>query len=242
MLCLKPHVLRRDRRAATLPDIPVTEPAGAADRWARLFGSYPYRSHGLKTPATKLSKRLRDRLYWFRLSVLWGSRNDFLSRISDPVPELRNRWIAGRTAGELRVDLTDRTEFSFLLMGDTGEGDYSQYVLVPPLCKVADRSNAAFVFICSDVMYPVGNINEYGDKFYDPIEPCNDRSMHYLGTMTGTTICRHTCTISARPSFCRSLQPMARTLMTSVFRLGHGACGMTSGANFVRYFGGNQDT
>jgi hypothetical protein len=59
-------------------------------------------------------------------------------------------------------------EFSFLLMGDTGEGDYSQYALVPPLCSLADQSNAAFVFICSDVMYPVGNINEYGDKFYDP--------------------------------------------------------------------------
>ena len=119
-------------------------------------------------PATKLSKRLRDRLYWFRLGVLWASRNDFLSRISDPAPALRNRWINGRTTDELRVDLTERTEFSFLLMGDTGEGDYSQYAVVPPLCRVADRCDAAFVFICGDVVYPVGNVNEYGDKFYDP--------------------------------------------------------------------------
>jgi hypothetical protein len=118
--------------------------------------------------ANKLSKRLRDRLYWFRLGVLWASRNDFLSRISDPVPALRNRWIGERGADELRIDLGDRTEFAFLLMGDTGEGDYSQYALVPPLCNVADRCDAAFVFICSDVVYPVGNINEYGDKFYDP--------------------------------------------------------------------------
>jgi hypothetical protein len=118
--------------------------------------------------ATKRSNRLRDRLYWFRLGVLWGSRNDFLSRISDPVPALRHRWIGGRGADELRVDLTDKTEFSFLLMGDTGEGDYSQYALVPSLCNVADQCDAAFVFICSDVVYPVGNINEYGDKFYDP--------------------------------------------------------------------------
>jgi hypothetical protein len=118
--------------------------------------------------ATKLSKRLVDRLYWFRLGVLWASRNDFLSRISDPVPALRNRWIGERTTDELRVDLTDRTEFSFLLMGDTGEGDYSQYALVPPLCSVANQCDAAFVFICSDVMYPVGNVNEYGDKFYNP--------------------------------------------------------------------------
>ncbi|HEY9264615.1 MAG TPA: metallophosphoesterase [Mycobacterium sp.] len=118
--------------------------------------------------STKRSNQLRDRMYWFRLSVLWGSRNDALSRLSDPVPELRRRWINGRGTDELLVDLSDRDSFSFLLMGDTGEGDYSQYAVVPPLCRVADASSPSFVIICSDILYPVGNINEYGDKFYQP--------------------------------------------------------------------------
>jgi hypothetical protein len=76
--------------------------------------------------------------------------------------------VGGRDAQDLRVDLSDRGAFSFLLMGDTGEGDYSQYALVPPLCTVAEACEAAFVVICSDVIYPVGNVNDYGDKFYGP--------------------------------------------------------------------------
>ncbi len=41
---------------------------------------------------------------------------------------------AGLSDDDLTVDLSDRLdEFSFLLVGDTGAGDRSQYALVPPL-------------------------------------------------------------------------------------------------------------
>ena len=171
---------------------------------------------------------------------MWASRNDFLSRISDPAPALRNRWINGRTTDELRVDLTERTEFSFLLMGrHFGEGDYSQYAVVPPLCRVADRCDAAFVFICGDVVYPVGNVNEYGDKFYDPYRTlAADRSMRYRGTMIGTTTCRPTCTTLAHPGLCRRLQ--ASTQVMWACYLGRCNCGRAPDADFVRRCGRNQ--
>lgn len=146
--------------------------AGGAGWGCRREGSFVQLSGQAAGQAADASPRPRTlvpkRLYWFRLRVLWGSRNDFLAQFSDPVPELRNRWVAGRNAEQLRVDLTDRTDFSFLLLGDTGEGDYSQWALVPPLCRVADACDAQFIFLCSDVVYPVGDVNEYGDKFYRP--------------------------------------------------------------------------
>lgn len=107
------------------------------------------------------------RLSWFNPKLLWRSRNELLARISDPVPELRARWVEDRSDEQLCLNLeSDLAEFSFLLMGDTGEGDKSQYVLVPPLLSHA--KDAAFLVICSDVLYPLGDVNEYAGKFYFP--------------------------------------------------------------------------
>nr|WP_236714989.1 metallophosphoesterase [Nonomuraea pusilla] len=56
--------------------------------------------------------------------------------------------------------------FSFLLLGDTGEGDASQYAVVPGMLKAGH--DTSFAIIASDVVYPAGSGNEYGDKFFRP--------------------------------------------------------------------------
>ena len=46
--------------------------------------------------------------------------------------------------------------FSFIVIGDTGEGDASQHVLRDQLIKAADQEDVRFVVISSDVVYPTG--------------------------------------------------------------------------------------
>lgn len=107
---------------------------------------------------------------WINPLPLWRSRNDKLARwFGDPTDDLRREWI--RRLGGPQQDFTirdysDRGEISVILLGDTGEGDGSQYALVPALLKEGGGSD--FMFILSDVTYPAGGIDEYEDKFYRP--------------------------------------------------------------------------
>jgi hypothetical protein len=109
---------------------------------------------------------------WLNPKPLWHSRNDRLIRWfgDDPTNRRRVEWMEGRRAAnpELLVDYADRDPISFLVMGDTGEGDDSQYAVVRPLLSQA--KDAAFLFICSDVIYPAGGVDEYLEKFFHPYE------------------------------------------------------------------------
>jgi hypothetical protein len=97
--------------------------------------------------------------------MLWNSRNHILAKyVSDPVDGERARWCSRVSAEDLVVTLPD-DQFSFLLMGDTGEGDWSQYAVIPPL--MATSQGTSFLFICSDVLYPIGDVNDYLVKFYE---------------------------------------------------------------------------
>ena len=113
----------------------------------------------------------KQRFSWIDPRPLWQSRNDRLARVlGDPTNEERRRWVhAQRTADDAPADMTvrrfeDRSELSFIVLGDTGEGDHSQYYVIPPLRAVWD--DADFVFLCSDVIYPAGDVNEYDNKFF----------------------------------------------------------------------------
>src|SRR5207248_2323469 len=74
---------------------------------------------------------------WLNPKPLWRSRNDRLIRWSgdDPTNRRRVEWMEGRRTAnpELLVDYADRDPISFLVMGDTGEGDASQYAVIRPL-------------------------------------------------------------------------------------------------------------
>lgn len=68
------------------------------------------------------------------------------------------------------VGVNDSSDFSFIVVGDPGEGDASQLVLKDQILKVADKPEVKFVVISSDVIYPSGAMKDYERKFYLPLK------------------------------------------------------------------------
>jgi len=111
---------------------------------------------------------------WVDPRPLWESRNDRIARwIEDPTDDERRRWVAAMRQKGVDESLTiskyaDQDALSFLVIGDPGEGDASQYHVIRPLVKRSD--GIAFTYVCSDVLYPAGDVNEYRDKFFWPYQ------------------------------------------------------------------------
>jgi hypothetical protein len=109
-----------------------------------------------------------------RPSTLWASRNDILAKhVYNPVDRARIEWVRMARervqAGGGDPDFVIRRgdgPFSFLLLGDPGEGDNSQYAVIPPL--LAESEGTDFTVICSDVIYPAGELAVYHNKFFRP--------------------------------------------------------------------------
>jgi 3',5'-cyclic AMP phosphodiesterase CpdA len=59
-------------------------------------------------------------------------------------------------------------DFSFIIIGDTGEGDASQHILRHQLIRVAEQDEVKFVVISSDVVYPTGAMKDYEKSFWLP--------------------------------------------------------------------------
>ncbi len=62
----------------------------------------------------------------------------------------------------------ERGDFSFVVIGDTGEGDASQHVLRSQYLDVVQRDEVKFVVLSSDVVYPIGAMKDYEAKFWLP--------------------------------------------------------------------------
>ncbi|GHG62568.1 metallophosphoesterase [Streptomyces capoamus] len=112
-----------------------------------------------------------EKLSWLNPRILWAARNGVLaSWFGDPTGRTRSRWVARRAAAGAPADKVIRRDvperFSFMVMGDTGEGDDSQYAVVPGFLK--ESRGTDFAVIASDVIYPVGAADDYGDKFFRP--------------------------------------------------------------------------
>ncbi|GAA1549872.1 metallophosphoesterase [Actinomadura kijaniata] len=107
---------------------------------------------------------------WRRPLVLWRSRNDVVAHLfGDPSNAIRRRCVAALTERGTPAGFTmhrQAAEFSFLLTGDTGEGDRSQYAVVPPLLNAG--ADTDFMVIASDVIYPAGDAADYPEKFFRP--------------------------------------------------------------------------
>ena len=110
---------------------------------------------------------------WLDPRTLWQARrNDTIARfLSDPVNDERRRWVADQRyrkdiPQDFVIDRSDLDSVKFLVVGDTGEGDESQFALVPLLLEAG--KDTQFMVICSDVIYPAGDVNEYRDKFCVP--------------------------------------------------------------------------
>lgn len=114
-----------------------------------------------------------QKISWLDPRMLWAARNGVLaSWFGDPTGRTRGRWVAQRAAAGAPADKvirrTDPDRFSFLVIGDTGEGDDPQYAVVPGLLKAG--ADTAFTVLASDVIYPVGSADDYDGKFFRPYQ------------------------------------------------------------------------
>ncbi|TQJ85743.1 metallophosphoesterase [Streptomyces sp. SLBN-31] len=112
-----------------------------------------------------------EKLSWLDPRTLWSARNGVLaSWFGDPTGRTRGRWVAQREAAGAPADKVIRRDdpdrFSFMVIGDTGEGDEPQYSVVPGFLRTSQGTD--FAVITSDVIYPVGSADDYGSKFFRP--------------------------------------------------------------------------
>jgi hypothetical protein len=120
----------------------------------------------------------RGKLYWAKPINLWNARQKTF-RVDNSTTQ-RQYWRKQRPNLTLTKSINDllevknknsNTNFRFLILGDTGEGDQSQYSL-NPLIKAL---NADFMIINGDLAYPAGrldfkNVNDsdFHKGFFEP--------------------------------------------------------------------------
>lgn len=114
-----------------------------------------------------------EKLSWLSPRTLWQARNGVLaSWFGDPTGRTRGRWVKQRTDAGAPADMVVRRDdpdrFSFMVLGDTGEGDDPQYAVVPGFLEVSQDTR--FAVVASDVIYPVGAVGDYGTKFFRPYQ------------------------------------------------------------------------
>jgi 3',5'-cyclic AMP phosphodiesterase CpdA len=68
------------------------------------------------------------------------------------------------------ANVTGDEPFSFIVIGDTGEGDASQQVLKDSLLRAAGADDVRFVVVASDVVYPTGAMKDYESRFWLPFK------------------------------------------------------------------------
>ncbi|MEU4173431.1 metallophosphoesterase [Streptomyces sp. NPDC026665] len=120
-----------------------------------------------------LMKTQNGKISWLNPRMLWAARNGVLaSWLGDPTGHIRSRWVAQRAAAGAPVDKVIRRaepdSFSFMVIGDTGEGNDPQYAVIPGFLKASQDTK--FAVIASDVIYPVGSADDYGPKFFQPYQ------------------------------------------------------------------------
>lgn len=66
--------------------------------------------------------------------------------------------------------VSDTGDFSFVVIGDTGEGDPSQMALRDQIIAAGQREPVKFLVLSSDVIYPDGKMKDYETHFYLPFK------------------------------------------------------------------------
>jgi Calcineurin-like phosphoesterase/Short repeat of unknown function (DUF308) len=67
-------------------------------------------------------------------------------------------------------DIDGTADFRFIVIGDTGEGDASQYSLISRYLKLGLDDSVKFLVVSSDVVYPAGSMHDYEPNFYLPFQ------------------------------------------------------------------------
>ena len=118
---------------------------------------------------------------WFSAKTLLMSINDQVAKAIESgqpgsiVDRRRMRWVAEQRDRGVRCEIPIRLPDTkgMLLLGDPGEMDASQYVLVRDLSLVSaglreKNRGIDTVLLMSDVVYPAGDINQWADAVYLP--------------------------------------------------------------------------
>src|SRR5205807_8446821 len=71
---------------------------------------------------------------------------------------------------QVHPDIKEGEDFSFIVIGDTGEGDASQHALRDQFLALGARPDMKFLVVSSDVIYPQGVMSDYEAKFYLPFK------------------------------------------------------------------------
>lgn len=66
--------------------------------------------------------------------------------------------------------MNNSSDFSFVVVGDPGEGDPSQHILKDQILSVSNKPDVEFVVISSDIVYPSGAMKDYERKFFLPFK------------------------------------------------------------------------
>lgn len=66
--------------------------------------------------------------------------------------------------------VAEAKDFSFIVIGDTGEGDASQHILRDQFLLLGQKPEVKFLVVSSDVIYPSGAMKDYEPKFYLPFK------------------------------------------------------------------------
>ena len=112
---------------------------------------------------------------WFFDTENWASGiwNSWAEARTDSWREAMARAVvAGGPATPFAVTVpgTNSGDFSFVIIGDPGEGDASQHALRDQLLTVAASPDVRFVVIGSDVVYPNGGMIDYENSFWLPFK------------------------------------------------------------------------
>ncbi len=115
---------------------------------------------------------------------IWGfswyfNSENWVTAVWERVTELRvDAWRGAMTAATdtggddafaIRPPGTEG-DFSFIVIGDPGEGDASQLILKDRIQELGAREDIRFLVISSDVVYPAGEMKDYEANFFLPFK------------------------------------------------------------------------
>ena len=100
----------------------------------------------------------------------WAEERTDTWREAMVAAQARQAGAAGPSYAVTPDGVAGGTDFSFVVIGDTGEGDASQHVLRDRYLDVVQKETVKFVVLSSDVVYPVGAMKDYETKFWLPFK------------------------------------------------------------------------
>lgn len=113
----------------------------------------------------------RGSFYWLRPANLWASRRKVFRRDRSNLWRYANELAAEsethrrvRTIEEVLGTGNPSMRWRAVILGDTGEGDFSQYALVPLLRGLAPD----LLILNGDIAYPAGNTSDFEAGFFAP--------------------------------------------------------------------------